>query len=120
MYIGVKRGVWINVFAYKRNLENANRQDFKLPIRGHHDWCVVQGNPGLRNLPAKTNFSFQNTSKEFFKGRKKKEVWFKTRAALISMILISITHLTLGTRVPFSYPRDKGKLRLHLDPAVRG
>lgn len=73
MYIGVKRGVWINVFEYKRNLENASRQDFELPTRGHHDWCVVQGNLGLRNLPAKTNFSSQNTSKEFFKGRKKKK-----------------------------------------------
>lgn len=101
-------------------MENGSRKDFELPTRGHHDWCVVQGNLGLRNLPAKTNFSSQNTSKECVEGRKKKEIWFKTRAALISMILISITHLSLGIRVPSSYPRDKGKLQLHLDSAVRG
>lgn len=120
MYIWVKRGVWIKAFGCKRNSENANRKYFELPISGHRGWWVVQGNLGLRNLPAKTNFSFQNATKEFFKGSEKKYIWFKIRATLTSMIPISITQLRLGTQVPFSYPRDKDKLQLHLGAAVRG
>lgn len=119
MYIWVKRGVWIKVFGCKRNLENANRQDFELPTWGHCDWCVMQGNLGLRNLSAKTNFTFQNTVKEFFKETKKKDLvqnqgWIKLSDPQ------KHHHLSLGTQVPFSYPRDKGKLQLHLDPTLRG
>lgn len=67
----------------------------------------MQGNLGLRNLPAETNFTFQNTLNEFFKGSKKK-ICSKTRAVLNSVILISITtsawaprclSATPGTRV---------------------